>query len=142
MTRSTRFAPVRHLPHAMTVLALAVVLTLTVRTAAAQMCVGDCNMSDDVTINELVVLVNIVLGSAQPSACANGIPSGSAVTVPLLVKAVNNLLNGCHPAPTPTPGGIEHLCGNGTVDSGEDCDNGGTCIGGTNAGTACTSEGQ
>jgi hypothetical protein len=34
------------------------------------------------------------------------------------------------------------VCGNGRGDPGEDCDVGGTCIGGTNAGTACTSESQ
>src|SRR5262249_24351009 len=37
--------------------------------------------------------------------------------------------------PTPT-------CGNGVVEPGEDCDNGGTCVGGTNAGTHCTAESQ
>ena len=31
-------------------------------------------------------------------------------------------------------------CGNGFVDAGEECDDGGICIGGTNAGTACTRE--
>ena len=31
-------------------------------------------------------------------------------------------------------------CGNGIIDPGEDCDDGGTCIGGTNAGTHCTAE--
>ena len=30
------------------------------------------------------------------------------------------------------------LCGNGTVDTGEECDDGGRCIGGANAGTRCT----
>src|SRR5574337_1202770 len=33
-------------------------------------------------------------------------------------------------------------CGNGIIDPGEDCDDGGTCIGGANAGTHCTSESQ
>src|SRR5207249_1342666 len=33
-------------------------------------------------------------------------------------------------------------CGNGTTDAGEDCDNGGTCLGGDNAGTHCTAESQ
>jgi hypothetical protein len=34
------------------------------------------------------------------------------------------------------------VCGNGVVESGEDCDEGGTCIGGDNAGASCTSESQ
>ncbi len=33
-------------------------------------------------------------------------------------------------------------CGNGVIDPGEDCDDGGTCIGGTNAGSYCTDESQ
>ncbi len=33
-------------------------------------------------------------------------------------------------------------CGNGTVEAGEDCDDGGICVGGTNAGTTCTAEAQ
>ena len=39
--------------------------------------------------------------------------------------------------------GLAHCfaqCGNGVVDSGEDCDDGGTCLGGANAGTHCTAE--
>lgn len=34
------------------------------------------------------------------------------------------------------------LCGNGIVEPGEDCDDGGICIGGIDAGTQCTSESQ
>ncbi|MBI3785611.1 MAG: hypothetical protein HY270_19635 [Deltaproteobacteria bacterium] len=33
-------------------------------------------------------------------------------------------------------------CGNGVVEAGEDCDDGGLCIGGTNAGTGCSSDGD
>ena len=33
-------------------------------------------------------------------------------------------------------------CGNGVLEPGEDCDDGGTCRGGTNAGTHCQSEGD
>jgi hypothetical protein len=42
--------------------------------------------------------------------------------------------------PTPTPGATDAVCGNGIVEAGEECDDGGTCIGGSNAGTACTAE--
>jgi hypothetical protein len=36
----------------------------------------------------------------------------------------------------------DSYCGDGHVDAGEECDDGGICIGGSNAGTACTSESQ
>ncbi len=32
------------------------------------------------------------------------------------------------------------VCGDGVIEAGEDCDDGGICVGGDNAGTACTSE--
>jgi hypothetical protein len=44
------------------------------------------------------------------------------------------------PSPTPTTPAPLAACGNGVIESGEDCDPGGTCIGGNNAGTHCTSE--
>jgi hypothetical protein len=57
------------------------------------------------------------------------------------------------PAPTNTPVStatatitptavitVTAVCGNGVVDTGEDCDIGGSCIGGDNAGTHCTAE--
>lgn len=37
---------------------------------------------------------------------------------------------------------VDALCGNGVVESGEDCDDEGTCIGGMNAGLHCVSESQ
>ncbi len=42
--------------------------------------------------------------------------------------------------PTNTPPGTAAVCGNGAVETGEDCDPGGVCIGGDNAGTPCTAE--
>jgi hypothetical protein len=94
-------------------------------------CVGDCGANGSVAINDLITLVNIALGNAQPSACAHGVPSGTDVNVALIIQAVNNALNGC---------GL--VCGNGSVEPGEDCDDGGTCIGGSNAGAACTAEAE
>jgi hypothetical protein len=58
-------------------------------------CVGDCDGSGDVTVNELIILVSIALGNAQASACLRGIPSGAEVNVALLIQAVNSALNGC-----------------------------------------------
>lgn len=42
--------------------------------------------------------------------------------------------------PTITPTHPPLTCGNGTVDAMEDCDDGGLCVGGSNAGTTCTTE--
>ena len=58
-------------------------------------CIGDCDNSGQVTIDELLTLVNIALGTAQPSACPEGIPSGVKVDLPLILQVVNNILNGC-----------------------------------------------
>jgi cysteine-rich repeat protein len=44
---------------------------------------------------------------------------------------------GAAQTPTPTPAKLYPDCGNGVIDSGEDCDDGGICIGSTNAGTTC-----
>jgi hypothetical protein len=63
-------------------------------------CVGDCDGSGDVTVNEIITLVNMALGSqTQLSACPHGLPADltdpSQVDVSLIIKAVNNALNGC-----------------------------------------------
>jgi len=58
-------------------------------------CVGNCDGSGDVTVNEIIVLVNIDLGTADTSACPNGIPSGAAVDITLIVKAVGGALTSC-----------------------------------------------
>ncbi len=58
-------------------------------------CVGDCDGSGMVTVNELVILVNIDLGYFGVSACPDGIPPGSPVNIALIIQAVNNLLYGC-----------------------------------------------
>ena len=60
-----------------------------------EVCVGDCDGTATVAINDLITLVNIALGTAQPSACPHGIPSGTEVTVAVIIQAVNNALNGC-----------------------------------------------
>jgi ELWxxDGT repeat protein len=58
-------------------------------------CVGDCDGTGSVTIDELITLVNIALGNAQASVCPHGVPSGAAVNVALIIQAVNVALNGC-----------------------------------------------
>lgn len=65
-------------------------------TASAQTCVGDCDGSGSVTVDEIVTMVNIALGQTSVDACPAADPSGDgAVTVDEILQAVNNALNGC-----------------------------------------------
>lgn len=52
------------------------------------------------------------------------------VDVTEIIRAVNNALNGCP------------VCGNEVIEAPEDCDNGGTCLGGANAGKHCRAENE
>jgi len=47
-----------------------------------------------------------------------------------------------HAAAAVAPTSDTSVCGNGEPEANEECDDGGTCIGGTNAGTHCTAESQ
>ncbi|MGD0950085.1 MAG: hypothetical protein ABSA52_22005 [Candidatus Binatia bacterium] len=58
-------------------------------------CVGNCNHTGSVIVNDILTMVNIALGNADATACPNGIPSGAQVDVALILTAVNNALNGC-----------------------------------------------
>jgi cysteine-rich repeat protein len=66
-----------------------------VASRSADPCIGDCDGSGEVTVNEIITLVNIALGEAHPSACSRGVPAGTTVDVSLIIRAVNNALNGC-----------------------------------------------
>ena len=70
-------------------------LTATATPTPGPACIGDCDGSGDVTVNEIIVLVNIDLGTADASTCPRGIPSGETVDVTLIVKAVGNALTNC-----------------------------------------------
>jgi hypothetical protein len=63
-------------------------------TVTPKSCVGDCNGTGTVTIDELIKMVNIALGGVPPSSCPNGIPD-EPVTIDELIKGVNNALGGC-----------------------------------------------
>lgn len=103
-------------------------------TGATAQCVGDCDGSGEVTVNEIIVMVNIALGTQQLSACPVADPNGDGeVTVNEIIQAVNNALNGCPPP-------SQAVCGNATVEAGEECDNGGICIGSSRAGQSCTKD--
>ncbi len=60
-------------------------------------CIGDCDASGTVTVNEIIALVDITLGTEPPPACASGIPDGAEVDVTLIVRAVDNALTSCAP---------------------------------------------
>ena len=70
--------------------------TITVEATVALSCVGDCDGSGQVTINELVVGVNIALGNAALVECPSfDSDRDGSVTITELVRAVGNALNGC-----------------------------------------------
>lgn len=74
--------------------------TATPTTPAA--CVGDCDRSGQVTVDEIVRMVNIALQALPVSRCVAGDQDGDgSVTIEELVRAVANLLHGCSAAPTP-----------------------------------------
>lgn len=108
---------------------LAASLAVAPSTARAA-CVGDCNNSGTVTIDELVLGIDINLGTMPLSACTNASGNGSTVLVNDNVTAVNNALHGCAAA----------VCGDGITQSGEDCDPGSMCIGNDKAGSACATD--
>jgi len=142
MERCSRSAWHRGIYLAAAIVGLGATLCIASGTARAQAptptpisCVGDCNGDHMVTVDEIITMVNIALGLAPITDCpAADVNGDGMVTVDELQTAIVNALNGC-----PAAGGV---CGDGHVDMGEDCDPGGTCIGGTNAGTACTAESQ
>jgi CSLREA domain-containing protein len=65
-------------------------------TATSFPCVGDCDASGEVPVNELITMVNIALGNAPLSACTAGDADGSGdITINEIIAAVNNALDGC-----------------------------------------------
>jgi hypothetical protein len=59
-------------------------------------CAGDCDGSDNVSINELITLVNIALGARPISACLAGdLNNNQMIGINELIGAVNRALNGC-----------------------------------------------
>ncbi len=66
-------------------------------------CVGDCDGSGQVTVDEIIVMVNIALGTADIAQCPVADPNADGqVSVDEIVTAVNAALNGCPTPATPT----------------------------------------
>ncbi len=104
--------------------------------AARGACYGDCNADASVTVNELITLINIALGTAPVTACPGSATDGQGHSpeIPDIIDAVDNALLGC-----PSGAGV---CGDGVTGGLEECDDGGLCVGGSNAGAPCTDESQ
>jgi hypothetical protein len=87
------------------VVSIATVMALLCGAAAVraqEVCVGDCNDSGDVTINELILGVNLASDPARLSECPSfACQGGDMVPINCLIKAVNNASNGC-PGTNPT----------------------------------------
>lgn len=67
-------------------------------------CAGDCDGSNDVTIDEIITLVNIALESATLASCTAGDRnSDGSIGVDEIITAVNVSLNACPVVATPTP---------------------------------------
>jgi hypothetical protein len=108
-------------------------LVLAVATSSAATCPCDCNRDCEVTIDELITTLDVALEVTPLSACpASDLDGNLHPTIDEVISCVNAALLGCDCAHSP-------LCFDGVVDRGEDCDDGGTCVGGSNAGSHCTS---
>ncbi|HVM97363.1 MAG TPA: hypothetical protein VMT89_13295, partial [Candidatus Acidoferrales bacterium] len=96
-------------------------------------CIGDCNGDYGVNVDDLITLIDIALDQAPIDQCRIGDTDGSqTITIDEILAAVDYALH-C--------GYCEgDACGNSYRASGEDCDDGGICVGGTNAGSRCFGE--
>ena len=95
-------------------------------------CPGDCNGDNKVAINELITCVNIALNTSPVSTCpACDVNGDGMVTINELILAVNAaLLPACPPSA---------VCGDGTKQAGEECDDGNN-FGGDGCAANCTTE--
>jgi hypothetical protein len=82
----------------------------TATAAPSETCVGDCDGSGRVSIDEVVAMIGIALENAPLDACAAGhVANRTAVRVDEIVASVHHALHGCSgPPPTPTSVPVEH----------------------------------
>lgn len=65
-------------------------------TVPEQVCTGDCDGSESVTVDEITLMVSIALGTQDLASCIAGDRDGDLlITVDELLTAVTNGLNGC-----------------------------------------------
>lgn len=97
--------------------------------AFEEACAGDCDRSGAVSVAEAVVCASIASGSAALTSCRQCDADGDGVVTRGEVgTATAHAIGQC-----PNLG----VCGNGVQENVEECDDGGTCVGGTAAGSAC-----
>lgn len=60
-------------------------------------CTGNCDYSDQVTVDEIVTLVNLALNGGTAGCVAGDANNDGTITVDEVVSAVNFALNGCPP---------------------------------------------
>ena len=64
---------------------------------ACRACVGDCDQSDSVSVDELLVAIQIVLGTADVDSCLSiDVDRNEIVTIDELILGVQSVLNGCN----------------------------------------------
>ncbi len=88
--------------------------TIPTDTPALGACVGDCDGSHNVTVDELLTMVNIFFDNAPVSGCSAGDANGDGqITVDEIIIATKNALYGCPGAIEPPSFGA--ACGGGTI---------------------------
>jgi hypothetical protein len=71
-------------------------VSVLLNTTPMTVCIGDCDESGDVTVDEILTMVNIALGNAPVADCLSGDANNDTqITVDEILSAVNNALNGC-----------------------------------------------
>jgi cysteine-rich repeat protein len=100
--------------------------------SAQPACPGDCNDDNTVAINELSTCVNIALETSAVSTCPTCDVNGDGMV------AINELIAAVGVALLPSCPGIGNpTCGDSTMDSGEECDDGNN-FGGDGCAANCT----
>jgi hypothetical protein len=68
--------------------------------SATAVCVGDCNTSYIVTIDEVITMVDLALNDSGVAACTTGDADGNGqISIDEIMTAVHNALSGCFSAP-------------------------------------------
>lgn len=87
---------------AATLSGLVLLMSVTARPVAAT-CVGDCNLDQQVTVDELITMINVALGTAGVGSCVAGDGNHDGdITVDEIISAVAHALSGCPLEPTPS----------------------------------------